>query len=307
MKEASFSHGVSILRCIANITTGLLAVLIPGPIWAAPPSCSQNIIGCGCVVTEPGRYMVSTSFSSSSSNEDCIQIAAPNVELDFSGSITGPPMPGSSATQKAGIRIKHTATRFVLKATDGATISQFNYGIAVQSNGAVLDGFQATGNGIGVYLGRASHNHLSHFDASGNQSDGVLLWNAHHNQILDFTASNNGRSGLELSSRSTLNKVGSFITDENQSAGVELSRVLCVGRFTGPACHQPGPAENVVIGGEADGNAFGISVIASYDNEIIANGAKSNQQFDLYDGGKRCEQNHWRGNTFTTANHECIQ
>ncbi|HUY19674.1 MAG TPA: NosD domain-containing protein [Candidatus Binataceae bacterium] len=301
------------LRTIAArvvMLTGLIAAM-PALGWALP-SCPRNIGECGCKIRKPGQYTVTGALSSSSLNDHCIVVAAPRVELDLGANpITGPLTPGSPLPARAiaGIYVKATATNFVLSATSGATISQFAVGIVLRSSHAVLSGFQATGNEVGVSLDGAYHGYLSNFDASGNISDGVYLWKAHRNRLVGFTANDNGGDGVDTSSLSKRNQFTSFTADQNYLAGIELTRFFCPGSVGGALCKHPpaGARLNRVSGGEAGGNQFGILIDASHANRIVGNNTSANLQDDLYDANRGCDHDRWRANIFTTANRNCIR
>jgi hypothetical protein len=294
----------------AAVLTGLI-VAIPALVWALPP-CPRSIGECGCKIRRPGQYTVTGALSSSSLNDNCIVVAAPRVELDLGANpITGPLTPGSPLPARpiAGISVRAAASNFVLTATSGATISQFAVGIVVRSRDAVLSGFQATGNEVGVSLNGAYHGFLSNFDASGNISDGVYLWNAHRNRLVGFTANGNGGDGVDASSLSNRNRVTSFAANQNYSAGIELTRFFCLNSVGGALCKHPpaGARLNRVSGGEADGNQFGILIDASHANRIVGNNTSANLQDDLYDANRGCDHDRWRANIFTTANRNCIR
>ncbi len=297
MKMPSTAARIRRLSARAMLLAGLIAAL-PSPGWARAPSCPHSISACGCVIRRAGLYTVTGPLSSSSMTENCIAVAASSVELDLGGnSITGPLTPGSPppTVDIAGIFVRGTAKKFVLTATSGATISQFAAGIVVRSRSAVLSGFQATGNEVGVSLDGASHCDLSAFDASGNIGDGVYLWDALRNHMVGFSANNNGGDGVDVSSRSTHNEFVSFTADQNASAGIELTRFACSGRVGGPLCQHPpvGARRNKVKAGETDGNAFGILIDGSHADEIDGNTAASNSQSDLFDANRSCDHNRW--------------
>ncbi len=309
------------LRTIAAqavMLTGLIAAL-PALAWAAAPSCPHNISECGCVIRRAGQYTVTGALSSSSLNDNCLDVAAPKVELDLGGnSITGPLAPGSPPPPSAitGVYVRGSATKFVLTAASGATISQFAIGIVLRSSRAVLSGFQATGNEVGVTLDGAQRSYLSAFDASGNIGDGVYLWDAHRNQLVSFAANANGGDGVDANSLSTRNQFISFTADQNFGAGIELTRFACyrgfgiyvADRYNALCQHPPaGARRNRVSSGEADGNGYGILIDASHADEIVGNSAGSNTQDDLYEANPGCDHDRWRANIFTTANRDCIK
>lgn len=258
----------------------------------AASSCPNQINACGCTVTAAGSYTVATDLSPSFLFVDCIMIDAPNVRLDLAGkSITGPPpnplpQPQPPQTLIAGIHLGRKAANAIV-AGHGATISNFTWGIVVESAGATVGGFSASSNQeAGVLLRRAAKVHVFGFDANSDGFNGVLVLGSRNCVIEGFTADNNLTTGVGIAPIFKCRAAGGFgiCRSARNSSGIDI------------------------FGGEASGNAVGIEVRAGgTHNQVIGNSLKSNSTSDLVDDNGDCAHNLWFGNTFTSSNPVCIQ
>lgn len=207
----------------------------------------------------------------------------------------------------------------LLLETHDSRVSNFDANSNIETGVAIslgshnqLSGFATNSNSdfSGVLLAYTAHNQLTGFTANSNAGDGVTLENvAVHNQLTGFTANSNAGDGVWLVNEADSNEISDFITDSNGSSGVDIMRftlIHCLGGANDIPCNAPS-MRNLVENGDAEDNSvFGIDVVNTGDDEIIANTATSNGTYDLFDSHPRCGTDRWHGNIFNTANVPCI-
>ncbi len=258
------------------------------------------------MIGAPGNYLVISRLTASSAGGDCIAVEAPDVALNLGGvAITGP---GPDSTPNTtGVHLTKNA-RNAIVVGNGATISGFSFGVVIEAEGANVGGFAATQDSAGVYLSFAKRCRVYNFDASDGDV-GIELIHSSGVVLENFTANHTGSDGLFLYGSSE-SQVLAFQANSNRGAGVFLEAGGC---FAGK-CRDVLALRNQVIGGTANGNYTGITVVSftnlvqpnSGDDQFIGNTTIGNVM-DLSDGNPRCDHNLWFGNTFMTADPSCIR
>ncbi|HVA79905.1 MAG TPA: hypothetical protein VNF29_03170, partial [Candidatus Binataceae bacterium] len=126
-------------------------------------ACQTNISACGCVITKAGLYTLSGTFAAGSTfNQDgsCIEVAAPNVDLNLNHiRITGP---GSSSG--IGVFFLKRASNGVLEGVN-ATISDFAVGLQIESNNIITDSFTTDSNTTGILIHGVHGGAITNFGA----------------------------------------------------------------------------------------------------------------------------------------------
>ena len=183
-----------------------LTYLMPPAAVALPIT---PITACGTVIKTPGFYSVSQALQSTSETVDCIQIAAPGVNLAVGGNLTGP---GRTDVTAVGIRVLSSATGVQMQFENitiqgfGIRDSGFGIGIAVEGSGVTMQGVPQA----------------PFFTVSNNAAQGVLISNASSVLISGLTSTNNGASGLELSNASGVIVQGTNSMASNAQDGIWL-------------------------------------------------------------------------------------
>lgn len=104
-------------RLATVLAVAMALTLIGVNVSAALPACPISISACGCVINKSGTYSLTQALTTSSTTEDCIDIAAPSVHLETHGfNITGP---GGAATN-VGIKVRAAAAHADLEFADAA-------------------------------------------------------------------------------------------------------------------------------------------------------------------------------------------
>ena len=300
MGASSLRRAETAARILA-ISFILGAAIAPTVSFAGP--CPKTIAGCGCAIVSRGRFSVDAPLSQPGAG-DCIAIRAGGVELDLAGnSIAGPSQP---ALRSNGIHVMGRA-RGVTIVGGGATISQFTNGILIEGEGASVSGFTASGNAVGVVVsGHAGE--LTNFSSSNNSYAGVVLFKTPQSRLSDFTANQNVFYGVDV--LSTNDRLTGFTADSNGYAGVVIGQVGECGFDVNPppfSCNRIRTGASGVVGGALDDNgAYGILLFKSQHNQIVGNSASGNGSDDLYDSIVGCGGNQWFGNSFASANRDCI-
>lgn len=290
----------------------MLVVSAPfaGASFAQPPISS--ITSCDSI-TKSGAYQLDAPVSVATSG-NCIVIAAPNVTLNLNQhGITG-------AGGGIGIHAMRTAANVFIEG-GGAAISNFVYGIEIDSANAVAENFMVSGNGeAGVYLNGARQAKISNFTANGNFHDGVRLFKASMNVVQGFYAENNSRYGvwLEASSRNTIG--GGFDVQDNAIAGIYLG--CWSDGPQGQACKPrvaPSSYNSIFDGGayatSGGEQRYGIAVdLADNFNKVanvtsLYNTSADVPYYDIIDENPDCGNNLWISIIYGTPHPapDCIQ
>ncbi len=256
-------------------------------------SCAASISACGCTITKPGNYKVTAPLSASqglNSNNDCLDVKAPNVNLFLNGfDITG-----NSAG--IGLHLLGSANNAMVQGieekgggrnTQDPTITGWNIGLEIDSaNGLIVD-----------------------FKADKNLQAGVLLNKARNNNLNDFQANQNGVYGVWLEASSS-NQINCSDATKNGSTGIYLG--CSPNGPTGTACKGTGPnTKNKIYDNSTGNNTFaGVAIdLGQTKNEVIQIYSTGNGKFDLVDENSNCDNNLWfAGPNFGTSNNSsCIQ
>jgi len=254
---------------------------------SAVSACPQTITTCGCTITKPGNYTITTNLTGTAS-QDCIDISAAKVNLRSDAfALTG------AGGNSVGINVLKSAANVNLQLADPtnpdniSVITGFDVGIEIQASGAIVTGFDVSQNqsngllikgsscsvmgftsnsnslGNGVTISGSSGCQISNFTASGNSGLGVALVNAKTTTVESFDASDlgglggNAGGGIGLTSSSS-NTIANFGADYNVGAGVTLTN----------------SSKNQLFNFEANGSVSGSGIVLS--------DSSSNSIFDFY-------------------------
>jgi len=322
-------------RELARVSrSGLTKKLLMGMTIAAactiPVAANADtpIAQCGTVIKTPGTYQTTQALQSTSATVDCIQIAAPGVEISFNGDLTGP---GSDNATGAGIRILSSASGVKLN-LGNINIQGFGVGIAVEGSGAAI-----TTGGVPGF-----------FNVKNNAAQGVLVSGASAILIDGLFSRFNGASGLELSNASGVTLTGVPALSSNgkyglwlhSSSGNQFYDLQVVGNMAGgiyvgePSTIKPPSKQsdahdngstsalakkrkgavntsqkNVFFGTQAEFNGGPGVFMGSGDssNLVTAITGTQNQGGDAVDMNGDCTDNRWVNNQFNQVAPSCIQ
>jgi hypothetical protein len=296
----------------------------------AAQSCPSQITSCGCVIDAPGEYKVTATLNQPAFNYSqlaCIEVDAANVRLDLGGnliSLSGAPSQSSRVSiapdpgipnacapsgliifgilPDIGIQLTRRATNAIVIG-GGATISGFtNYGVEVESSGAIISNLNANNNTYGIVLNQAHGVQLTNIQASNNLLHGLSLIRSSGNQISGFTGNNNGATGILIFGPSDANRVTAFQASSN-GCGVVIEPTSCgTSRGVRIGCVSHGGDGNTMTSGTTNGNTiYGIWLMEPSRSVVVDNTATMNVTFDLIDEANDCTHNLWFGNTFATS------
>ena len=321
----------AVLAIAAVITTLSLA-----PSTAGADSCPNTIVAC-CTIAASGAYTLANNLSA---NGGCIDVTAPNVDLNLAGfSIANVGAPGTGI----GIHVLSSAPNTVILGASPITsttplITKFNTGVRsdasnvavvnLRSNrnnqGVVFNGrsnlaLRVTANsntnvGIQLNVDAATHKNATgdavvQTSASMNSGNGIVLNGANSTFIFHVSANSNNNFGIWLNGASG-NHLNRFITELNGNGGVYLG------------CHPSGPTGSVCptnsMGNDMVGNKlndpttdsdvngntnFGVAIeIGSQRNHVAGvAGAGNPTNSDAIDENPGCGNDVWVGNSFTST------
>jgi hypothetical protein len=197
---------LAVNRCLslAFVFTILLFVIgaVPaGAVDSAPAvavtPCANTISACGCTITSPGTYTVSTALNSGqglTANSDCIDIKAKNVILNVADhNITGPGIGNSTG---AGIRVLKSASGTFVEGDD-ARVTAWNIGMEIDASSVITDWVQTQNNGqAGTFLNNTKNVNVNDFNTMNNATYGVWIREGSNNQINCSNTNFNGKIGL---------------------------------------------------------------------------------------------------------------
>jgi hypothetical protein len=144
-------------------------------------------------------------------------------------------------------------------------------------------------------------------DCEGGDWDGITVSGQTRVAIRNGTV-RNCDAGIRVSGSSRIRV--NFVTLDHNFYGVRESDGLRNWYTGNRALHNGtgfvfGATGNVAAFNTADTNAFGIVVNGDW-NLIVANWARSSDEYDLYDSAVNCGTNVWLFNAFGSANQSCI-
>jgi hypothetical protein len=278
---------------------------------AKPNPCGSTITKCGCVITAPGLYELTSSpknTTSLNSDQSCIEIAASGVTLVLEGNNLANPAPQN------GIGI-HLTSRATSSFVSGAPcIGQPPTCPSLNTSNS-----QVTGWNIGIQEDADSVN-LTNLATLNNNCEGVLVNQASNVSVTNFASDSNGLAGVWLFGAAFSQVSSNYPLQEvNSSGGVEatspppgaqsntLAGVLITGtRPTGlPAVCVPSKVpskasrNNVVSNTTVLNNSgVGIEVQTQVRNSVISgNTSTGNSGGDLLDNNAFCGSDTWFNNT----------
>ncbi len=287
------------------------------------PACSTTITACGCAITKAGNYTIAGDLTAASS-QDCIDISAAKVNLRVPNDATIT-MNGNGGV---GINILKSAANVNLQLADPknpdtiTAITGFDVGIEIQASGAIVNGFDVSGNtsngllilkgnscsvmdfvsdsnsGNGVTLNGSSGCQLSDFTTSGNGGVGVALVSAKSNILDSFDADDidiqggNAGGGIMITASSS-NVLTGFSAANNQGTGVTLTNSSknqlfnfdASGNVTGSGVALSGSSSNAIFDfGASDNNVYGVWLNGSSSNSVRFAITEGNTQAGVYLG-----------------------
>lgn len=254
--------------------------------------CMKSISSCGCTISEPGVYTVIANLSATqglTELDDCIDVDSKGVFLIVGGhTVTGS---GSGV----GIRLLASAPGDFIESAgqssrggsvSPSTLTNWKFGMEVNADSVIVDDFNYTSNTTAGLLLKGSHNStITDFSARDNSVYGVWIVGGSGNQINCSVADNNGNTGVFIGCSPSGPGGTACDEDENETS-----------------------SGNFIYDHLASTSQYGIAVDRGNTGNIITETEAINStKSDLFDGNPGCDRNLWRVNTFTTANHSCIQ
>jgi parallel beta-helix repeat protein len=268
--------------------------------WFSQPSAWAQTAVTSCVkLSASGSYVVATPVTSTS-NDDCIIISAPNVSLRFA---TGTSISGPGVTSEgAGIHILPSASEAVVLF---GTVQGFKTGIKDEGSEAAIIDLNATGYYTGIVLDHVDGSKIINSGATGGES-GIYATNAQDCVIAD-TGATGGTYGIWLKSSSDnhiLDSGGN--TPSGGKAGIYFGPSES-GKF-GNGNDNPGSGNEVDDsgGGNSTTSAYGIVIDKGEKGNVVASSSGSGTTFGLADFNHNCDANRWLINA-GTRNQTCIQ
>ncbi|HVN88896.1 MAG TPA: right-handed parallel beta-helix repeat-containing protein [Candidatus Binataceae bacterium] len=289
---------------------------------SAVSACPQTITTCGCTITKPGNYTITTNLTGTAS-QDCIDISAAKVNLRSDAfALTG------AGGNSVGINVLKSAANVNLQLADPtnpdniSVITGFDVGIEIQASGAIVTGFDVSENqsngllikgsscsvtdfvsdlnqpGNGVTISGASGCQLSDFTASGNGGVGLALVSAKSNTVTTFDADDvdvqggNIGGGVTLTASSS-NILSGFSVDNNQVTGVTLTNSSknqlfnfdASGSVAGSGVALSGSSSNAIFDFSAfDNSIYGVWLNGSSSNSVRFAITQGNMQAGVYLG-----------------------
>ncbi|HVA79904.1 MAG TPA: hypothetical protein VNF29_03165 [Candidatus Binataceae bacterium] len=268
-------------------------------------ACQTTISACGCVITKADLYTLSGTFAAGSTfNADgsCIEVAAPNVDLNLNGAT----ITGTSSSSGIGVFFLKRANNGVLEGFD-ATISKFEVGLQIESNNILTDYFTTNSNTTGILIHGVHGGAITDFTSDSN-TNGVVIEDTTGSNINTFTAGSNTNYGVWVESSSN-DQINDFNTQKNGGTGTYVG-CAATGGPSGARCTSGGrPSNNNRIydafSGSNGGDGIAID-LGDSGNLVTDIDATSNTGDDAVDENPSCDHNLWFGNSITKAGSSCI-
>lgn len=188
-------------------------------------------------------------------------------------------------------------------------------GFAIRSDNNHLVDCRASNNGDEGFSIDSDNNQLVGCTSSEND-DGILV-TGDANHIVNCTVDDNADAGIKLRSGERNHVVGNLIRGENGDEGISIGGGADKNKINANIIEDMGD-EGILIRSNNDDNKVsgnqvlnsdkeGIKIDASAEgNQITGNTSIGSGNDDLFDGNVDCDENRWKGNTFETANDDCI-
>ncbi len=234
--------------------------------------CAKNISACGCTISLPGKYQVSTDvygFQGLTLKYGCIDINASQVTLTVKGSIIGPTVntcatPPSALTRgdmqprskeawpsavqrflpqapddnegiPVGIHVLQGVSNVALNFVLDEDVCGWTYGVESEGSNVAIKTMGTYDNQVGLMLNNVTGNTCLHCDSEYNMT-GVEVYYGSGNSYTDGSGSNNYQYGFWI-----YNSTGNTFTDNfanyNSIAGFYMG-CSAIGEYnTSEKCH----------------------------------------------------------------------